>query len=205
MSGTSRELTADQVTWEQAPALWLKSDTLLTLELLETATNFRTSGSAPPPASFRDCCCRCTDRLANGSALQFEPKKAITIKGRAIKYLSPRGESNRLEVHPRNHDRLRDLTDPVGDHRGHQEGRQPRLHEDRRGDVPERSVSGTSRELTADQVTWEQAPAKLAEVRHVADVHCGDAPKHRPARDPRSRRAAGDHSDRPRRADQSGA
>ena len=31
MSGTSRELTADQVTWEQAPALWLKSDTLLTL------------------------------------------------------------------------------------------------------------------------------------------------------------------------------
>ena len=45
---------------------------------------------------------------------QFKPKKAITIKGRAIKYLSPRGESNRLDVHPRNHDRLRDLTIPLG-------------------------------------------------------------------------------------------
>ena len=44
---------------------------------------------------------------------QFKPAAPITIKGKAVKYLSPRGQTNRLDVHPRNHDRLRDIAIPL--------------------------------------------------------------------------------------------
>ena len=44
---------------------------------------------------------------------QFKPAQPITVKGRSVKYLSPRGRTNCLDVHPRNHDRIRDLTIPL--------------------------------------------------------------------------------------------
>ena len=46
-------------------------------------------------------------------SVQFKPAQPIAVKGRSVKYLSPRGRTNCLDVHPRNHDRIRDLTIPL--------------------------------------------------------------------------------------------
>ena len=44
---------------------------------------------------------------------QFKPGTPRTVKGKAVKYLSPRGQTNRIDVHPRNRDRIRDLSTPL--------------------------------------------------------------------------------------------
>ena len=44
---------------------------------------------------------------------QFKPAHPAMINGRAVKYLSPRGRTNQIDVHPRNHGCLRDLTVPL--------------------------------------------------------------------------------------------
>ena len=44
---------------------------------------------------------------------QFKPANPITIKGKAVKYLSPKGQTTRIDVHPRNRDRVRDLSVPL--------------------------------------------------------------------------------------------
>ena len=44
---------------------------------------------------------------------QFKPAHPTTIKGKAVKYLSPKGQTNRIDVHPRNRDRVRDLSVPL--------------------------------------------------------------------------------------------
>ncbi len=44
---------------------------------------------------------------------QFKPAHPTPIKGKAVKYLSPRGQTNRIDVHPRNSDRVRDPLVPL--------------------------------------------------------------------------------------------
>jgi putative DNA primase/helicase len=44
---------------------------------------------------------------------QFKPARPITIQGRSVKYLSPRGQGNRLDVHPRNRCAIADPTVPL--------------------------------------------------------------------------------------------
>jgi Domain of unknown function (DUF3854) len=44
---------------------------------------------------------------------QFKPAKPITIKKRKVKYLSPRGFANHLDVHPRNRARIGDISVPL--------------------------------------------------------------------------------------------
>ncbi len=46
-------------------------------------------------------------------SVQFKPATPITIKGKGLKYVSVRGQTNRLDVHPRNHSRITDLTVPL--------------------------------------------------------------------------------------------
>lgn len=46
-------------------------------------------------------------------SVQVKPAEPITIKGRPVKYLSPRGQANRLDVHPRNAGRIRDVSVPL--------------------------------------------------------------------------------------------
>ena len=52
-------------------------------------------------------------RTGEQISAQFKPKTPIRVKGRSIKYLSPRGQTNRLDVHPRNHDQIRDISIPL--------------------------------------------------------------------------------------------
>jgi putative DNA primase/helicase len=44
---------------------------------------------------------------------QFKPARPVTLDGRSVKYLSPRGQRSRLDVHPRNQARIADLTVPL--------------------------------------------------------------------------------------------
>src|SRR5947209_3754521 len=37
---------------------------------------------------------------------QFKPAKSVTIKGKPVKYVSVRGQTNHLDVHPRNRSRI---------------------------------------------------------------------------------------------------
>lgn len=44
---------------------------------------------------------------------QFKPARPMNIKGKPVKYLSPRGGGNHLDVHPRNRPRINDVTVPL--------------------------------------------------------------------------------------------
>ena len=44
---------------------------------------------------------------------QFKPAKPLTLKRRTIKYLSPRGQPNHVDIHPRNRERIRDTSVPL--------------------------------------------------------------------------------------------
>jgi putative DNA primase/helicase len=46
-------------------------------------------------------------------SVQFKPAKPVLVKGKAVKYFSPRGQTNQLDVHPRNHHRIKDVHDPL--------------------------------------------------------------------------------------------
>jgi P4 family phage/plasmid primase-like protien len=54
--------------------------------------------------------CRATGELISA---QFKPSKPILIKGRPVKYLSAKGQTNRLDVHPRNRDQIKDVLVPL--------------------------------------------------------------------------------------------
>ena len=46
-------------------------------------------------------------------SVQFKPATPIGINGKLVKYLSPRGQVNRLDVHPRNRARITDAAVPL--------------------------------------------------------------------------------------------
>src|SRR4051812_13179940 len=46
-------------------------------------------------------------------SIQYKPVRAVVLKQRAIKYLSPRGQANHIDIHPRNRARVADTSIPL--------------------------------------------------------------------------------------------